>query len=1314
VNLKLTPFKKGIWKTYTKADGLPHEQVFRLHETKDGTMWFGTLGNGVVRWDGRRFTTLTTADGLVNDFVTDICEARDGALWFATSEGASRWDGHQFTTFKARDGLATNDVNGIAQGGDGTMWFTTTAGVSSWDGRKFKSWSTNDGLPANLTGSAFTDREGHVWLSGWGVLSRWDGTNFHHLTEADGIPTASISSMCEDREGRIWAGTIMDLNVGAGVIRWDGRKVQQFTRADGLAEDVIMTVFQDRDGFMWFGTVSGGLSRFDGTNFVNYSTVDGLPGNRVHDIRQDDNGVLWFGTFNSGLMSLDERRLARFTTADGLTDNQCSSIIVDGQSNLWFTTYRKGISRRDSRGFTSFTTADGLANNNVRAALAAADGTLWFATARGVSRWDGQRFENFTTAHGLAANDVRDLHQDRAGFIWFGTVNGLARWDGKRFERYTTSHGLVGASITDICEDKAGALWFAAVGRGISRWNGRRFDKLTEASGHPLSGVRALWPSQNGGVWAGLNVGGAAYITGTNATTYTPATGLAASFATAGMEDGDGVTWFGHEGEISFFDGVCWSSLQMDKPAGEKERFLINGILPTADGAVWLATSMGAYRLQKSRPLTRRPTAQVRGEKEFADAQRIPQLNTGSRLTFNVTFTDRRTPPEKQQFRYQVISDTATEEQLEKNGRWSAPTKETQVDFATNAPGRYTFAVQYVDQDLRYSRPALATFTLVLPWYRNAAFIAPGALGGLGLVVWAFVARALVIRRKREAEELREQLLEEEHKARQAAEAAARLLESKNLQLEDARRAAEEASRTKSQFLANMSHELRTPMNAIIGYSEMLQEEAEDLGQKEFIPDLQKIHGAGKHLLGLINDILDLSKVEAGKMTLYLEEFDVEKLVKEVAATVQPLVAKNGNKLEVDCPADIGVMRADVTKVRQTLFNLLSNASKFTEKGTIRLVVGRESARALESTGPAGDQGSAEPRPTGNWICFRVTDTGIGMTQEQIRRLFEAFTQADASTTRRFGGTGLGLAISRKFCRLMGGDIVVTSEPERGSTFIVTLPTEVSETPHPTDTQFFQKYPAPPVLNRGPVVLVIDDDESVRDLMQRSLSKDGYHVETAADGRTGLEMARHLKPVVITLDVMMPSMDGWAVLTALKADAVTADIPVVMLTIVDDRNMGFALGAADYFTKPIDWQRLGATLKKHRKPAVPQTVLIVEDDEPTRELMRRTMEKEGWQVREAANGRLGLEELSRGIPGLILLDLMMPELDGFGFMHELRKRPECLGVPVIVVTAKDLSEDDRRRLSGAVARILGKDAASREQLVAEVRQFLTNQMEFRI
>jgi signal transduction histidine kinase/CheY-like chemotaxis protein/ligand-binding sensor domain-containing protein/protocatechuate 3,4-dioxygenase beta subunit len=1338
VNLQTAPFKKGVWKTYTRKDGLPHDQVFQVHETKDGTMWLGTLGAGAVRWDGRRFTSYTKADGLVNDFITYVYESADGALWFATQEGASRWDGRRFTTFTARDGLATNAVQAITQGRDGAMWFTSPAGVTRWDGKAFKSFTTNNGPAAILNGAALTDRQGQVWLGGLRTLARWDGTNFHNLTQADGFPNAYAYALCEDREGRIWVGTF-----GGGVVRWDGHHFETFTTSDGLADNSVMAIHQDRDGNMWFGTFSGGLSRFDGTSFVNYSTLDGLPENRIHDIHQDENGVLWFGTFGGGLVSFDERRLARFSTADGLAANHCTSATVDRQTNLWFTT-TKGVSRysglaapKPGEGgrFTSFTTADGLADNVVSAALTAEDGTMWFGTARGVSRWDGSRFENFTTAHGLAGDSVQALHQDRAGFIWVGTSAGLSRWDGKRFERYTTTQGLVNNSISRICEDREGTLWFGTA-QGVSRWNGRRFDKFTEANGLPSLMVIALWPASDGGVWLGLGIGGAARINGTNVMQYTPASGLAASYALSGFEDRDGVTWFGHDGELSFFDGTGWSTQPLERPSGEKETTRIAGILQAGDGAVWLATTAGAWRMEKSRPLTRQPSVQVRAEKEFTDPKTVPRLNTGSRLTFNVAYTDRRTPPEKQQFRYQIVPGDVSTAALESSrrreaadtnavgarpplhrggygsddlgGRWSALTKETQVDFATNAPGRYTFAVQYIDQNLRYSKPALAVFTLARPWYRNAAFVAPGAFGVAGLFVWAFIARALVIRRKREAEELRERLLAEEHKARESAEAAARTLESKNQQLEEARRAADEASKSKSQFLANMSHELRTPMNAIIGYSEMLQEEAEDLDQKGFIPDLQKIHGAGKHLLGLINDILDLSKVEAGKMTLFLEEFDVTKLLNEVAATVQPLVTKNGNRIKVNCPADIGLMRADVTKVRQTLFNLLSNASKFTEQGTIRLSVKREVVkRNPDGTAAAGSYVSR--------FTFHVQDTGIGMTPDQMAKLFQAFSQADASTTRKFGGTGLGLAISRKFCQLMGGDITVASEPGKGSTFTVTLPAQVEES-KPAVAAEVTRLTDPPdrLFTSAATVLVIDDDATVRDLMQRSLSKDGYVVEVAADGRTGLEMARRLKPAVITLDVMMPSMDGWAVLTALKADPDTADIPVVMLTIVDDKSMGFALGAADYFTKPIDWQRLAVVLKKHRKPAVPQSVLIVEDDERTREMLRRTLEKEGWQVREAANGRLGLEQLAQGVPGLILLDLMMPEVDGFGFMQELRKRADCAHVPVIVITAKDLTEDDRRRLSGEVARILGKDATSREQLVAEVRQFLTQQMEFHI
>jgi len=333
------------------------------------------------------------------------------------------------------------------------------------------------------------------------------------------------------------------------------------------------------------------------------------------------------------------------------------------------------------------------------------------------------------------------------------------------------------------------------------------------------------------------------------------------------------------------------------------------------------------------------------------------------------------------------------------------------------------------------------------------------------------------------------------------------------------------------------------------------------------------------------------------------------------------------------------------------------------------------------------------------------------MTPEQLGKLFQAFTQADDSTSRKFGGTGLGLAISRRFCQLMGGDITVTSEQGKGSTFTVVLPREGKD--QASHTQFFAKDSqlspaASPILHSAPraphsTVLVIDDDPSVHDLMRRSLEKDGFRVEVATDGKRGLELARQLKPAVITLDVMMPSMDGWAVLTALKSDAATADIPVIMLTIVDDKQMGFALGAADYFTKPIDFQRLHHVLEKYRKPASQQTVLVIEDEESTREMLRRTLEKGGWQVAEAQNGKIGLAKLDGTVPALILLDLMMPEMDGFEFMRQLRQRPDGRLVPVVVITAKDLTEEDRHRLNGEVVRILLKAGMSQAELLAEVR-----------
>jgi signal transduction histidine kinase/DNA-binding response OmpR family regulator/HAMP domain-containing protein len=495
------------------------------------------------------------------------------------------------------------------------------------------------------------------------------------------------------------------------------------------------------------------------------------------------------------------------------------------------------------------------------------------------------------------------------------------------------------------------------------------------------------------------------------------------------------------------------------------------------------------------------------------------------------------------------------------------------------------------------------------------------------------------------------------------------------------------ASQHKSQFLANMSHELRTPLNAIIGYSEMLQEEAEELGQVDFLPDLQKINAAGKHLLALINDILDLSKIEAGKMDLFLETFEIAPMLRDVVTTITPLVEKNANTLAVHHAADLGAMRADLTKVRQALFNLLSNACKFTQQGIVTLAVTREAVAGVD------------------WLTFRVSDTGIGMTSKQVEKLFQSFSQADASTTRQYGGTGLGLAITRHFCQMMGGDITVESALGQGSSFTIRLPTGVID-PKAAPALPAEAATASVLPEGAPTVLVIDDDPTVHDLMQRFLSKEGWCVVAATSGAEGLRLAKALHPAVITLDVLMPGMDGWTVLTRLKGEPDLADIPVIMLTIVDDKRMGYTLGAADYLTKPINWERLTAILRQYPCTHPPCPVLVVEDDAAMRDILRRVLEKAGWAVTEAANGREALECVAAHRPELILLDLMMPEIDGFTFVEELRQQEAWRSIPVVVVTAKDLTPDDCQRLTGSVEQILQKGAYSREELLREVRDLV--------
>jgi signal transduction histidine kinase/CheY-like chemotaxis protein/ligand-binding sensor domain-containing protein len=1178
---------------------------------------------------------------------TEIRETMSRRLTGKEANLVASWDFEQTRTSREERPLPATRIWALHFTASGTLWIGSEEGASKLEGNTITSLTKEDGLPGGVW-SVAESPDGTVWLGSTHSLSRLSPTApegapaLTVLGLNDGLPDGFVFGAVSDGQEGVWlaAGGSEAAPRQRGLAHFDGKSFVNFSMADGVGDSDnsgSRCIFRDSHGGIWAGT-SRGVSHYDTTSLASFGEAEGMDAGTIRDISSTRDGNVWFlaGSTSVKLSRFDGQRLVKMTRDDGITGSLPSMLYADTDGSLFVGDWESSIMHYEPPATPDepphFQTVD---SSPVSAIVRDADGELWVGADSGVRR-------------------LSDSLSTR----------------GRMGEATNTRHAVLGSD---------GALWFAG-GEGVWRYRGGELFQFTQKHGLPSAAVHGLLALPGGSLIA-LSAAGAAILDGETFVPWPRTTSRLSNLVCQDIErDANGHLWMATGEGVFRTDGTAWITL--DESDGLPENH-VRKVHAPGEGDVWIGLRNKGVSRYRSLKLTPHAPSLTVVTDRGAVSEKEHAVTAGQRATITISAVDFYTPVGKRQYRWQLFQGERTADELA--AHWGTPGTETQLEKSFDKPGLWKLAVQYIDRDLNYSPPAFAELNVVLPWHANAKVMVPAGAGVAALLGWALVARFMYLRKRREAERLREKLLKEEHAAREAAEHAKVAIEAKNRQLEEARATADEASQAKSTFLANMSHELRTPMNAIIGYSEMLQEEAQDMGDDAYIPDLQKIHGAGKHLLGLINDILDLSKIEAGKMTLYLEEFDVAKLVDEVAATVQPLVSKNENRLVVACPADIGMMKADVTKVRQTLFNLLSNASKFTERGEIRLVVSSQSSV----------------------ITFRVADTGIGMTPEQMGRLFQAFEQADASTTKKFGGTGLGLAISRKFCQLMGGDITVESEPGKGTIFTVTLPSQVKDQSDQTErSDPATTTPHSALHTPHSTVLVIDDDANVRDLMERTLAKDGYRVVTAADGPRGLTLARELKPAVITLDVMMPGMDGWAVLTALKADPDTADIPVVMMTIVDDRNMGFALGAADYFTKPIDWQRLAGALKKHRRSSSSQTVLLVEDDSSTRDMLRRSMEKDGWSVVEAENGRIGLQRLTEGIPALILLDLMMPEMDGFGFMQKLRTLPGCRSVPVIVITAKDLTEEDRRRLNGEVARILQKGATSSDDLLEEIRSLL--------
>lgn len=539
-------------------------------------------------------------------------------------------------------------------------------------------------------------------------------------------------------------------------------------------------------------------------------------------------------------------------------------------------------------------------------------------------------------------------------------------------------------------------------------------------------------------------------------------------------------------------------------------------------------------------------------------------------------------------------------------------------------------------------------------------------------------------------------------------------------QLQVEKESAEAANRAKSVFLANMSHELRTPLNAIIGYSEIVQEDLQAEGITHLMPDLRKIRTSGQHLLGIVNDILDISALEAGTVSLNLETVVLNPLLQEVVNTVRPLVLEHGNTLQVQCPDHLGTMYSDLSKVRQILVNLLSNAAKFTEQGSITLTVavrGREATGWEDGESFAAERFAAETaelgkfaaedavsRTDGAFVEFRVTDTGIGIAPLQREKIFQPFAQGDESSTRRYGGTGLGLSISYRYCEMLGGSISVESEPARGSTFTLRLP--VVSCDRPSLSQLHRPLADQPKRDR-PLVLIIDDDRSIRDWMVQSLNQEGYRVVTAWCGQEGLRLAQELQPELIVLDVLMPALDSWAVLSTLKSDPLLAGVPVMLTATPPDElpasfhpSKGIVLGIADQFTRPADFSRLTALLQAYQTPQLKpgNRALLVHQDRATRSILRQVLEQAGWRVTEGDRPQDTLPHpnpksssaVDALLPDVLLVDLLVLAKEGFQHVYPLRTMGGRVP-PVISLLTRDLSPADQSRLNVRLEQFLQQD-----------------------